>query len=107
MKHCPGWSVLGAVHPAAGPASPSVGEEQTEHPGFVLATLLAAAAVLRWKPWVTWDNLWTSFRGSQVNLCPRAVPRELNLCPRVGGGVKSKINTNDPPTSGMIREDVL
>ena len=26
--------------------------------------------------------------------------------PIVGGGVKSKIYTNDPPTSGMIREDV-
>ena len=26
------------------------------------------------------DDLWKSFRGSQVNLCPRAVPWELNLC---------------------------
>ena len=26
-----------------------------------------------------WDNLWKSRGGSQVNLCPRAVPRVLNL----------------------------
>ena len=28
------------------------------------------------------DNLWTSRWGSQVSLCPRAVPRVFNLCPR-------------------------
>ena len=26
-----------------------------------------------------WDNLWKSRGGSQVNLCPRAVPRVINL----------------------------
>ena len=26
-----------------------------------------------------WDNLWKSRGGSQVNLCPRVVPRVINL----------------------------
>ena len=27
----------------------------------------------------SWDNLWKSRGGSRVNLCPRAVPRVINL----------------------------
>ena len=28
---------------------------------------------------ILWFNMWKSQGGSQVNLCPRAVPRVLNL----------------------------
>ena len=37
---------------------------------------------------IIWDNLWTSRGGNQVNLCPRLVPRVLNLCPK--GGLQPK-----------------